>query len=396
METLSKALTYMAISSSKSQDPSLTLEKWMEIDAKLIKIIYNNLHVSQRFLYKMEHTSHNLWKAIKTYHTQRASIEISKVRGELENLRFNLNSISKTFIRIDKLQEQLIEYGNPIQDSELIQALTRKLEIFPTLHSTLCGLNVYGEMTFKGPNKLTFELFKLAIERDAFIGQTATANGFWASSDRGKFKRDKLFSKTDKIDEAKSSNGSSSRSRKCWTCNSTEHLARKCPQRSNSSSLDQKSKNGNALLASGLASSTSNKSGDWYIDTGASMHVCNDLNSLTDAHKIDTQELTGLNGTKMRANIAGKVIFTPIGTAYRTVTISNVLYIPGAAANLLSIHALRSQGQGGIDLLIRGDECSLIDKEGDIILTGNCANGILALNAVVKRSLAMLAMDIWH
>ena len=101
---------------------------------------------------------------------------------------------------------------------------------------------------------------------------------------------------------------------------------------------------------------TTHDSEVWYVDSGATSHFTNNLAGM---HNISVVDLpVGFGQGSSRATALGSVKLTLKGNL--NVTFSNVLYVPGIKANLLSTEKLKAKG-----LFYRNDNDTLFVKDGD-------------------------------
>ena len=88
---------------------------------------------------------------------------------------------------------------------------------------------------------------------------------------------------------------------------------------------------------------TSSESIDsWILDSGASTHFTHDLSNMFDYNTCDVRIEFGKGSAKALAY--GSVRLTLVGDKTRTVTFSEVFYVPDLRANLLSTEKLRTKG----------------------------------------------------
>ncbi|XP_019451745.1 PREDICTED: uncharacterized protein LOC109353838 [Lupinus angustifolius] len=76
------------------------------------------------------------------------------------------------------------------------------------------------------------------------------------------------------------------------------------------------------------------KSLDWFLDTGATYHICHTLSQFQTYKKINTIFVTLPNGSQIPTNISGSVMFSS------HLYLVDVLYIPCFSYNLISISKL--------------------------------------------------------
>jgi len=164
------------------------------------------------------------------------------------------------------------------------------------------------------------------------------------------------------------------------------------------------------------------KSNEWILDSGASQHMCNNLDHFVDYVPASSQHAHDVqigDGRRLRATGAGKVRFIVTGTTLdgeprqHVINLAGVLHIPELSASLFSIGAAT---QSGYLIQFSTLQCNIVDADhGVVVLQANrAADGLYKLqvqqqpawsNAASPSELAaMLAecprvynpLDLWH
>ena len=82
---------------------------------------------------------------------------------------------------------------------------------------------------------------------------------------------------------------------------------------------------------------------EWWIDTGATRHVCSDKKMFSTFEPIETGEKVVMgNSATSEINGQGKVVLKM--TSGKELTLTNVLYVPEIRKNLVSGSLLNSHG----------------------------------------------------
>lgn len=140
--------------------------------------------------------------------------------------------------------------------------------------------------------------------------------------------------------------------RYCWFCKSPTHLQRDCKaykeaqqklQQHDTTPRVKAATEGPVIalgnLDSSMRSNWMNKSDGvtWAVDSGASRHVTGDISLLHDVEPCHLKVQIG-DGRLLEAGCRGRVhLSTSLGGSAEQVSISNVLFVPGCAFNLLSV-----------------------------------------------------------
>lgn len=180
---------------------------------------------------------------------------------------------------------------------------------------------------------------------------------------------------------------------KCYRCKQYGHFKNKCP---NSSSNDQTSKNNafNAVFLSGQFNNT-----DWYIDSGASVHLTARKDWLENLHhKPEISEIMIANKATIPVFFAGETnITTTVGSQKHNIKVQEVLFVPELTTNLLSVSQIIKNGNS-----VRFDEscCRIYNKQNILIAVADLVENVYRLN-IEKSGKCLLATSavtdiVWH
>eukprot|EP00795_Rhopilema_esculentum_P003204 gene3204-1519_t len=138
-------------------------------------------------------------------------------------------------------------------------------------------------------------------------------------------------------------------------------------QRRDSSSSDSDTV---GLLANQeFSTSTTEYQSDWIIDSGATCHMCNDLNLFAEYSELgEPQEITLGDGRPVQASDGG-IILLGIKLSDNKVQrckLNDVLYFPELAYNLLSVSKVTNTGK---TLKFVSSGCEILDEKQNIVAT---------------------------
>lgn len=115
--------------------------------------------------------------------------------------------------------------------------------------------------------------------------------------------------------------------------------------------------------------------GDWWIDSGATRHVCNDKRFFTDYDSVeDGTALYMGNHSTTAVKEKGKVDLE--FTSGKTLTLTNVYHVPEVTKNLVSGSLLNKHG---FKLVFESDKFGL-SKSGTFVGKGYVCEGMFKLN----------------
>lgn len=136
---------------------------------------------------------------------------------------------------------------------------------------------------------------------------------------------------------------------RCYRCKKVGHFIRYCPKASHKEDVKTNTDISKALL---IALSANINHGQWYVDSGATGHMCGNKSIMSDIVSEERSiEVNVANGDKLYTAGKGYVrVHMKNGTVK---TISDVYYVPNLTVNLLSVSAIVSKG------LYKGSKCKL-------------------------------------
>jgi hypothetical protein len=125
----------------------------------------------------------------------------------------------------------------------------------------------------------------------------------------------------------------------CQVCGKKNHTTAECWHRFDESyTLDQKFAH--------AASSSCNVDTNWYMDSGATDHITGELEKLTVRNKYQGgDQIHMASGAGMNISHIGLV-----NTPHRLIQLNNILYVPRARKNLISVHRLTIENSIFVEL----------------------------------------------
>lgn len=147
-------------------------------------------------------------------------------------------------------------------------------------------------------------------------------------------------------------------SENCWFRKSKEKEKEKETKR------DKESENKSEVNAFVRASGSLN-SKDWYMDTGASKHMCCDKRMFKTMHERQvTKKIKIGDGTLLNVRGVGTVIvYAWNGSIFIKTILSDVLYVPDLKFNLFSVGHVMDKGY---QLMTNSKRCELLDKDRNV------------------------------
>uniref|UniRef100_A0A0A9XEY5 Retrovirus-related Pol polyprotein from transposon TNT 1-94 n=1 Tax=Lygus hesperus TaxID=30085 RepID=A0A0A9XEY5_LYGHE len=209
---------------------------------------------------------------------------------------------------------------------------------------------------------------------------------------------------------------------RCHTCNKVGHFSKDCHSRASGAESKQKDckkpnyrsnknngsqkkyndsvqKNNDKSEKQAWLAGSFKKEGSWYLDSGASSHIsCTSVN-LVNMQPADSQTVSTADQTDMVVKCKGRIDLNVIDPSrkVREVQVNDVLFIPEAAANLLSVSKIASHG---CTVTFSSKGGKVFDKNGVLIATASVEEGLYRLHTVPstpQRSFLVTKDEaLWH
>ncbi|XP_017493692.1 PREDICTED: uncharacterized protein LOC108381804, partial [Rhagoletis zephyria] len=174
---------------------------------------------------------------------------------------------------------------------------------------------------------------------------------------------------------------------KCYKCNKYGHYKSQC-------SFAQKKERTNAFSAVFLSGNYSSK--EWYIDSGASMHMTRNKNWLKNvSDKREIEEILIADKSKISVECSGDLqLTTLVNSTEFVIPVTGVLYVPSLATNLLSVSQLIKKGN---KVFFEKNYCYIRNQENVIVAKAELEEGIYRVNVKeVGCLLAPISGSVWH
>lgn len=164
---------------------------------------------------------------------------------------------------------------------------------------------------------------------------------------------------------------------RCYRCKKVGHIIKDCPKPAQKKTVKDKTDNSKAFL---IALSANIKRGQWYIDSGATGHMCSEKSIMSDVSDEKSIEVSVANGDKLYTAGKGCVKVNLKNGIVKT--ISNVFYVPNLTTNLLSVSALVNKG---FRVVFSSGRCRILDN-GTVVATATLCDGVYRLDTIESLS----------
>ena len=131
----------------------------------------------------------------------------------------------------------------------------------------------------------------------------------------------------------------------------------------------------------------------WWLDCGATIHVCNNREMFKTFEAADGEEVQMGNGS--RASVSGKGTIELNFTSGKKLTLLNVLFVPDIRKNLISVDLLDRRG---FKISVESGK-AILTKNGMFVGKGFACNGMykMSINKVESASAYMIcSISLWH
>lgn len=353
------------------------LKAWKKIDCLAQKLIATSVG-QQPLMHIMNcNTSNEMWQKLLNIYEQKTETSVHILQQKFYAFVMDpCDSIASHISKLEDLVQRLKELNEPVSDSMLIT------KILMTLPSEYGHFHSAWESTATEDRTLQKLTARLMVE-ETRINQVFES-GTNAMTVR-KFK--------------------SRRPGICYKCRQYGHWKKDCPAKmSNSQSKsDVSEKKGEAFISDTISVKTRNDC-RWYMDSGASDHMCNNRNWFANYLEIiPPLSITIGNGKTIYALGKGDInILSFDEKHWLEKHLADVLYVPDIGLNLFSSGCALDKG---LKMISDRDKCKFF-KDDRIVAVGVRSNRLFEMkfkviqpNNKISSSFAAscnMSLDLWH
>ena len=359
----------------------MTIEAWMQSDFLCRNYILNRLENNLYDIYSSYKTAKEVWEMLeKKYKTEDAGAKKFVIGKFLKYNMADTKTVIKQVEEIQVLIHELHAEGCAISEQFQVGSIIEKLP--PSWRD----LKVYLKHKRR---EMTMEdlILRLRVEEDHRKGDSvdgARANVIESEPSTKqkfqKFKGKKMSKLKPKGKDFKKIKGN------CWVCGKAGHKAQECHHRkdqtvtrTNQAHVHEFDDNLVAVVTE--TNMVSNVKG-WWIDTGATRHICGDKNLFSEYKHMDDGEKLYM-GNSSALNVEGKGNVLLKFTSGKVVTLTDVLHVPEIRKNLVSGPILSKKG---FKLVFESDRF-ILTKAGMYVGKGYLTEGLFKLNVLVTNTM---------
>ena len=403
-----ETITRKDAAGKEEEVPNPALEDWEATDQQVLSNLLSS--VSKEILTQVAtcKTAAEAWKTIEAMFASRTRARTVNTRIALSNTKKGNSSAAEYFGKMKALGDEMAAAGRPLEDEELVEYILTGLgEDFQSLVAALCARvepisigELYSQLlSFESRMDLVFSDNYQGSANSASRGRGFPRGGRSGSRGRGPPRGGSAGGRSTygrgngggqrQGNSRGSPNNHAPDETRCQVCFKKNHTAAECWHR-----FDE-----NFVPDQRLAAAATNSYGvdtNWYTDTGATDHITSELDKLTVKNKYhggDQIHIASSSGMGI-SHIGHSTVHTPS----RDIHLKNVLYVPQAKKNLVSVHRLAADNSAFLEF--HPDVFFIKDQATkNTLLKGRCHNGLYPLpSPLIKHAhgATRSSMSQWH
>lgn len=379
-------------------DATAERKEYMDRNRKAMIILASNVEPSQMVYIKQHEYVKEAWAEINKVYTRNALANRIYLREKLRGMHQEAGeNIEEYATRLKDLAIQLDGAGASVPDEELVlkllESVLPKYRMLVTALEAQDGSLKFGEVVTKLQHEELRRHKKEEAGENAYMGRyQGRPNGKQQGKTQGKqqvkcfhcqkpghFKRDCFKWKREQQDKARGVGGRES---------SNHHSASPAAQ-------------GN--FAFQATSKSTSPDCTWYVDSGATKHMCSTRDAFSKLMMVTPEPVFMGNNAMVDVVGVGEVpITTVVDGKQLEGKLTNVLYVPDLATNLISVRQLISKG---MEVTFAKDRCNIISPDGEVLGKAKLDGKLFKLQmGDIKGSNAAMAVlnspareaQLWH
>ncbi|RVW27268.1 Retrovirus-related Pol polyprotein from transposon TNT 1-94 [Vitis vinifera] len=342
---------------------------WRRQDRTILSWIYSSLTPGIMAQIIGHNTSHSAWNALESIFSSSSRARIMQLRLELQSTKKGSMSMIDYIMKIKGAADNLAAIGEPVSEQDQVMNLLGGLG--SDYNAVVTAINIRDDKISLEAIHSMLLAFEHRLEQQSSIEQMS-ANYASSSNNRGggrKFNggRGQGYSPNNnnytyrgrgrggRNGQGGRQNSSPSEKPQCQLCGKFGHTAQICYHRFDISfqggqtTISHSLNNGNQNNIPAMVASASNNPADesWYLDSGASHHLTQNLGNLTSTSPYTgTDKVTIGNGKHLSiSNIGSKQLHSHT----HSFRLKKVFHVPFISANLISVAKFCSENNALIE-----------------------------------------------
>ena len=351
-------------------------KKWREGDTKACTRIELAISDAEMIHISGATTAREMWSQLSLVKESKGRLGVLATRRALyrATAEEGFDMVSHiSYLR--KLQEELHLMDNKVSDEDFVMILITSLpESWDNYTSSYLGSNS------NKPTLSSHELIAILMEEDR--RRKGRNNDSAGTSLQAKHNKGKGKTTGDPNVECYNCHKKGHMSKDCWAKGGGKEgqgpKGRKGPNRGNQSNQAQETNRNLNEIAYTVQNHNPSKY-DWYFDTATTSHICTQRDAFIEYYPLENATINGIGPNPAIPTGRGTVIvnFSVEGKIIPH-RLSNVLHVPNAANCLLSGTRF---DEGGGTFIGGNGKCSLKDRNGRVVGTGNKTERLYLLDA---------------
>lgn len=391
------------------KSPNPAFEEWEAKDQQILSYLLSSISREVQIQVTSAKTAAEAWHSIEAMFASQTRARAVNLRLALSTTKKGSMTVAEYYTKMKGYGDEMAAAGRPLQDEEMVEYILTGLEeeFLPMVSALVTRVDpisledLYSQL-------LNFET-KLDLMRGGGEQHQGSANmagrggrGNQRGGSGGRGQRGGRGSsrggraswsggrQSNQGGYIRRSNNSSDERPVCQVCFKKGHTAARCWHRFEEDFvLDEK--------LAGAATNSYHVDTNWYTDTGATDHITGELEKLSIREKYaGGDQIHTASGSGMTISHIGQ---STVNTPNRNLHLNDVLYVPQAKKNLVSVHKLTSDNSAFIEF--HPNFFVIKDKDTkNILLKGRCHKGLYPIPATstIKNALGAVkpSMSRWH
>ncbi|WVZ90565.1 hypothetical protein U9M48_036856 [Paspalum notatum var. saurae] len=361
--------------------PNPAYEEWFATDQQVLGFLYGSLSKEVMPQVATAKTAAQAWSTLQTMFASQVRARVINARLALTTTQKGTTSVSEYFAKMKALGDQMAAAGKPLEDEEMVAYILNGLD------ADFNGLNLS-----LSPNYIRSFL---ASRRGLICSKVDPTPPPTQLPEEDEEVRLVEVSREDEEDAGAAQvvdvDSISSSTTPTITSSAPTAPMTLVPYAKYDGNYvrDQK------LVAAATNSYTIDTA--WYTDTGATDHITSELEKLSTRDKYaGNDQIHTANGAGMEIKHIGHSI---VPTSTRALHLKNILHVPSAHKNLVSVHRLAKDNSAFLEF--HPDHFFIKDQvTKNIILRGRCHRGLYPLPSThpIKQAFGAVkpSLSRWH
>lgn len=389
-QVMLKGRGYMEIVTGENKCPEKTEDavppkpytEWIKADAKAQELIVTRMEEEPVSYLFSCNSSHEMWSKLQSVYDKESTVSVHLLQQRFFGMQIEEGeSISKYFQRVEEIRIKLKVAGEPISENMVIT------KILMTLPEPFKHFRSAWESVPSEKQTLKDLISRLLLEEERTSSNEETVALAASSSPQVSNKIVKCFNCGEVGHYAKFCKRKDTR--QCFNCKRNGHISSQCRVKGGKTI---KSKTRVVESNAFMMSSKRTENNVWYMDTGASEHMCGkrDLFKTCILIKNDSKVKVG-NGDLLQVRGVGTVeLFAWNGEKYLKTELTNVLYVPDLKFNLFSAGYVLDKG---LYLTSNNLECRFVNRNEEIRAIGIRENKLYKMLFVENQFQGLVSSD---